>query len=204
MAESRTEAHITTSIEQVSRCLVNGGVAAVPTETYYGLAADCFNEKAVEKIFQIKKRDYGKPLLLLINDEVQLFRIVEEVPELYRPLMEKYWPGPLTLIFPAKPHLPSLVTGGTGTIGVRISSNFIVRKLLQSIDTPITATSANISGMLPPVTPAQVQVMFDGKLDYILDGGETTGGPASTIIGYSGNTLKIVRQGALDIKVRLV
>jgi len=202
MAESRTEAHITTSIEQVSCCLLNGGVAAVPTETYYGLAADCFNERAVEKVFQIKKRDYSKPLLLLISDEAQLFRLVAEVPELYRPLMERYWPGPLTLIFPAKPYLPPLVTGGTGTIGVRISSNHIVQKLLQSIDTPITATSANVSGLQPPVTPAQVQVMFDGKLDYILDGGETPGGLASTIIGCSGKSLKIVRQGVLDIKVR--
>lgn len=201
MGESHAGPIITSSIEQVSRCLLNGGIVAVPTETYYGLAVDCFNEKAVESVFRIKRRDFSKPLLLLIGDRAQLSELVLEIPDIYRPLIEKYWPGPLTLIFPAKPHLSSLVTGGTGTIGVRLSSNVNVQKLLRRVNTPITGTSANLSGLEAPVTPGQVKVMFGSKIDYILDGGKTNGGLASTIIGYTGNTLNLIRQGAIEISL---
>lgn len=190
------------STDQLARAvgqLKRGGIVAFPTETFYGLAVDPFCRPALVALFELKKRSTGKPILVLIENIEQLSLLAKSVPQQYVPLMERYWPGPLTLIFPAKSSLPVELTGGTGTIGVRISSHPLARELVRATGIPITATSANISGFPPPQTAQAVAEMFGPPLCYVLDGGKTTGGQSSTVVGLAGDTPLVLRQGPIRL-----
>lgn len=187
------------SLEQAVRVLKNGGIVAFPTETYYGLAVDPFCESAVNKLYKLKARKSDKPLLLLIEKREQLTSIAEIVPPQFVALMDKYWPGPLTLIFPAKPEVNSLITGNTGTVGVRISPHPVANSLLAIMQGPLTATSANISGREPAQTAADVAKIFGTSIDLIIDGGQTSGGLCSTIVGLQGDHLSILRVGQVKL-----
>ncbi len=175
----------------------DGGVVAFPTETYYGLAVDPFNEKAVARLFAIKNRPTVKPLLTLVSGEKQLDMLTPHIPSLYRPLMD-LWPCALTLVFQARKTLSPIVTGGTGTVAARISSHPLAQILTANSDCPITATSANISGKLPAVCARDVYTAFGNKIDYVLDGGTTTGGSGSTLVGIQGGELVLLRKGVLE------
>ena len=166
-----------------SRVIEQGGVVAFPTETYYGLAVDPFNVAALTRLFEIKERSYGKAVLVLVRDQEQLPLLIQQVPTSFRPLLEVFWPGPLTLVFPARPGLSPLLTAGTDTVGIRVSSHIVAGRLLSSLAIPITATSANISGRSPAITAEQVEAQFGTAVDFILDGGETPGGKGSTLVG---------------------
>jgi len=165
------------------RVIEQGGVVAFPTETYYGLAVDPFNVAALTRLFAIKERPSRKAVLVLIHDREQLPLLVRQVPAAFRPLLDTFWPGPLTLVFPARPELSSLLTGGTGTVGVRVSSHGVATSLVAALGGPVTATSANISGRPPATSAAQVAAQFGAEVDFILDGGETPGGKGSTLVG---------------------
>jgi L-threonylcarbamoyladenylate synthase len=184
-------------------CLQQGGIVAFPTETYYGLAVDPFNEKALQALFRLKQRDLQKPILVLINEVGQLEKIADSVPVSYQPLMSKFWPGPLTLIFPGCKNLSPLLTGGTGTIGVRISSNSIANKLCQMWSNPITATSANISGMAPAISAYDVDTIFGSQVDCIIDGGFAPVSRCSTIVGIRHGRLQLFREGQVDFSLIL-
>lgn len=179
--------------------LKRGGIVAFPTETFYGLAVDPFCRNALVALFGLKKRPADKPILVLIDHIEQISLLAKSVPQQYVPLMERCWPGPLTLIFPAKKSLPVELTGGTGTIGIRISSHPLARKLLRATGIPLTATSANISGSPPPQTAQAVAAMFGPSLCYILDGGKTHGGLSSTVVGLAGETPVVLRQGPIHL-----
>lgn len=166
-----------------SRVIDRGGVVAFPTETYYGLAVDPFNVAALTRLFEIKERPYGKAVLVLVRDRQQLPLLVERTLPIFQPLLDQFWPGPLTLVFPARPELSHLLTGGTTTVGVRISSHPVAARLLAAFGRPVTATSANISGHAPATTAAQVVAQFGTAVDFVLDGGETPGGRGSTLVG---------------------
>jgi L-threonylcarbamoyladenylate synthase len=181
------------------RQLKKGAIVAFPTETFYGLAVDPFCRAAVVALFKLKMRATDKPILVLIEHTEQLSLLVESVPRQYVPLMERYWPGPLTLIFPAKRSLPVELTGGTGTIGVRISSHPLARDLVRATGIPLTATSANVSGSPPPQTAQAVSAMFGPSLCYVLDGGKTAGGLSSTVVGLSGDNPVVLRQGPIRL-----
>jgi len=183
--------------------LKEGGVVAFPTETYYGLAVDPFNREALSRLFALKRRPPDKPVLTLIKDRDQLPLLARAVPERYWPLMEALWPGPLTLIFEALPSLPLILTGYTGTIGVRISSHPIARQLVAAAGQPLTATSANYSGHPPAATPDEVVDQLGFDVDLVLQGGATTGGPGSTIIGVEDGNLVEVRAGVIPLAVVL-
>ena len=178
--------------------LRGGGIVAFPTETYYGLAVDIYNKKGVNALFQLKKRDYSKPILLLIDDRSMLQEIVAAVPKPYERLMRRFWPGPLTLIFPAASDLSSLLTGPANTIGVRISPHPVAMELCRKWGRPLTATSANISGREPAQTGDRVKEMFGDKIDYVLDGGETPGRKCSTVVGLDHQELTLIREGRID------
>lgn len=199
MSNNQPGVRVGTSLDVAETTLRRGGVVAFPTETYYGLAVDPFNQGAVRNLFRVKNRDFSKPLLLLIEHETQLGSLVENIPALYKPLIKKYWPGPLTLIFKAKKHVSSQVTGNSGTVGIRISSHPLALAFVARMGQPITATSANISGKPPAKSVAEVVKMFGDTLDYILDGGETLAGLCSTIVGTRGTHLTLVRPGKIDI-----
>ena len=180
--------------------LNSGGVVAFPTETYYGLAVDPLNPLALNHLFTLKQREISKPILTLVNDPESLFSLVREIPDVYTPLMERFWPGPLTLIFQAKLNLPTLLTANTSTVGIRQSSHPFAQQLVQGFGRPITATSANISGHHAAIDAHQVRVQFGDKIDLIFDGGRTPGVIGSTIIGQSGNSLKLIREGMISFK----
>ena len=178
--------------------LNDGGVVAFPTETYYGLAVDPLNPLALNNLFTLKQRDIAKPILTLVDDRESLSSLVHEIPIVYLQLMERFWPGPLTLIFQAKINLPTLLTAGTSTIGVRQSSHPFARQLLRAFGRPITATSANISGHDAAVDAHGVKAQFGKQIDLVFDGGKAPGVLGSTIVGLDGSQLKLIREGVIS------
>ncbi len=182
--------------------LSQGMVGAIPTETAYGLAASLKKEAALERIFSIKKRPRQKPLLLLISDPSML----EELSPLplstaAEAIIRTFWPGPVTLLLPARPGLPFEVTGGTGKVGVRISSNHMALDLVRISGFPVTATSANLSGQPPCLSPEEVMKQLSADPpDFILDGGTLPPSPPSTIVDCSGDRPVLVRAGVVTVE----
>jgi L-threonylcarbamoyladenylate synthase len=174
-----------------------GGVVAFPTETYYGLAVDPFNPAALARLFALKGRSADKPVLLIVDDPSQLADLAAEIPPLFAFLMQKFWPGPLTLVFPGVPSLPEMLTGHQSTIGVRISSHPVAQQFVRAYGRPITATSANFSGHPAAVTAGEVREQLGPELDMILDGGETPGGQGSTLLGYEEGRIRLLRAGVI-------
>ena len=185
-------------IEEAAQIILQGGAVAFPTETFYGLAADALNERALQNIFQIKGREENKPLLLLVADRVWVPELVGKISPLAGRLMEKFWPGPLTLVFEASPHLPALLTANTEKVGLRISSHPVVQSLVHAVGRAITGTSANLSGQPSISTAGEVFRALGEKLDAILDGGKTAGGLGSTVLDVSGITPKFLREGSVS------
>jgi len=181
--------------QQALDVLRGGGIIAFPTETYYGLGVDITNEQAIRALFQLKKRPFSKPILLLLHDQAVLKRYVAQVPVPYQRLMDEHWPGSLTLLFPATFCLSPLLTAQTGTIGLRLSPHPVARKLCRCWAQPVTATSANLVGQPPAQTPEEVREIFGDRVDFILDGGRTPGGKCSTVVGMDGQRLLLLRQG---------
>lgn len=185
-------------LKQALLVLKQGGVVAFPTETYYGLAVDPFNSQAVERLFQLKQRPVAKPILVLIDDRDRLSSLAAEIPPQFASLMDRFWPGPLTLIFPVKGDVPPALTADTGTIGVRISSHFLAAAFCALAGGAITATSANLSGRMPAVSEQEVLAQFGNRLDCFLKAGPTLGGAASTIIAAHQGGVRLVREGAIS------
>lgn len=171
-------------IKKAVRLLKQGGLIAFPTETYYGLGVDPFNKEALQRLFKVKRRDVDKAVLVLVADQSQVERFAYSIPADFNKLMASFWPGPLTLVFPARSNVPELLTGGTETVGIRQSPNSIAIKLVQEFAGPITATSANRSGATPATTAAEVDENFGSEVDLIIDGGATPGGQGSTLVGF--------------------
>lgn len=174
-----------------------GGVVAFPTETYYGLAVDPCNQEALSRLFALKGRSADKPVLLIIDHPSQLSTLVAEIPPPFPLLMERFWPGPLTLVFPGAPSLPGMLTGHRGTIGVRVSSHPVARQLVRAFGRPLTATSANFSGQPAAVAASGVLEQLGPEVDAVLDGGETPGGQGSTLLGYQEGKVCLLRAGVI-------
>ena len=187
------------ALQQAAQLLRDGETVAFPTDTVYGLGANALDGTAVSKIYRAKGRPTDKPLLLLIHDKAQLQAFVRTIPREALPLMEAFWPGPLTLVFPLKPNVVSSeVTRGLDTIGVRMPNHPITLELLRLADVPVAAPSANLSGHPSPTTAAQVAKDLDGRIAAIVDGGVCSIGEASTIVDVSTAPPKILRQGAVS------
>jgi len=176
-----------------------GGVVALPTETFYGLAAAALDTSSVRRIFELKGRPESKPLLVLVAS-VAMAETVAHVAPTARDLMTRYWPGALTLVLPALPVVPPIVTAGTGTLGVRLSPHPIARGLVELLGEPVTAPSANPSGLAPPTSAAGVLAYFPEGIDLILDGGVTPGGEPSTVLDLTTEPARILRQGAVIVR----
>lgn len=185
-------------IEKASQIILRGGVVAFPTETFYGLGADVLDLEALQKVFQIKRREENKPLLLLVADQTWLPELVKRIPPAAEQLIEKFWPGPLTLVFQASPHLPTILTANTDRIGLRISSHPVAQALVQAVGRAITATSANVAGQPSASLASEVSQALGKRVDAILDGGKTAGGLGSTVLDVSGVLPKIIRQGTVS------
>lgn len=186
------------NIDKAVSYLQRGEIIAFPTETFYGLGVDPYCSKGVKRLFEIKNRPIQKAILLLVAEKEAVNDLVTHIPDIYYPLIDEFWPGPLTLVFPARPSVDHLLTGGTGNIGVRISSHPLARELCRSWGRPVTATSANTSGQLPSKTPAEVEASFSTSVKFVLDGGTAEAERGSTIVGYSGKTLQLIREGTIS------
>ena len=184
-------------IQQAAAILRGGGLIAFPTETYYGLGVDPFNEASLKRLFAVKNRPSVKPVLVLVPSRNDIARMSNAVPGVAEQLMDRFWPGPLTMVFPARSELSVMLTGNTGTIGIRISSNPVAQALQKVFGGPVTATSANRSGGNAAVTEAEVRENFGGTIDMVLSGGRTPGGKPSTIIGFSGDRIECIREGCI-------
>jgi L-threonylcarbamoyladenylate synthase len=180
----------------VRRVLGENGLIALPTESFYGLSVAPFDEQALARLWQVKWRSEGKPILILIGDGSQLGPFVQSIPQAAHVLMNVFWPGPLTIVFPAAVGLSDAVTAGTGSVGIRFSPWQPLRDLLLRVG-PVTGTSANREGMPPPTTAEEVQHSLGDALDLIVDAGPTPGGRPSTVIDVRG-PIRIIRDGAIE------
>jgi L-threonylcarbamoyladenylate synthase len=188
------------ALEIASTAILNGSVISLPTDTFYALGADPFNLRAVEQIFQIKGRQGWKPLLLLIDSVDQAKAIARNIPDVFHEIAEQFWPGPLTLILPAANNLPFKVTGGTGTVGMRIPDLAITRQLIRAIDLPVIGTSANLSARPACATADEVLQQLGGKIELVLDYGQLNGTAASTILDLTEEPARLIREGAVPSK----
>ena len=179
--------------------LKNNGVIAIPTETVYGLAAYAFSKKAIKKIYEVKQRPKEKPLIVLIGNINQLKQIVKGIPNWVKKSLSKLWPGPVTIILPKKEEVPREVTAGLSKVAVRMPNHPIPLLLANEVG-PIVAPSANISGEPPTSKPEKVIEDFYGKIDVIVDAGETPYKKPSTIIDATTRPPKIIREGPIPRK----
>ena len=182
--------------EEVAAVVRAGGVLAMPTDSVYGLGVNPFDETAVRRLCAIKGRDEGKPILVLIADRSQLQGVVGTLPAAAAKLMDRFWPGPLTIVCPAAPALPKALTAGTGTIGVRLAAHPLLVRLLRHVG-PLTGTSANRSGDAPARTAEEVEQLLGGDVDLILDGGPSAVTAPSTVVDVTGQTVRLVREGPI-------
>ena len=182
--------------EEAARVLRRGGVIAMPTETFYALGVSTSDEVAIRRVCAMKGRPQGKPILALIADRTQLTALVDEITSAATTLMERFWPGPLTLIFSASPLLPEVLTAGTGSVGVRQTAHAGLALLLRQVG-PLTGTSANRTGDPPARTAEEVQTTLGSEVDLILDGGSTIGGLPSTIVDTVG-PIRLLREGPIS------
>ena len=185
------------ALEAAARVLRAGGLVAFPTETFYGLGAYALDEAAVARVFRAKGRPGDKPLLVLVDSLAMVERVAREVSVRARGLMDRYWPGPLTLVLPARADLPTALTAGTGTIGVRLSGHPVARALVAALGAPVTAPSANPHGKATPQTPDEVLAGLGSRVDLLLDGGSTPGGPPSTMLDLTRASAVLLRAGAI-------
>ena len=198
MSTEYAKGPLSTHLKDAAAILKSGGLVAYPTESFYGLAADAANEAAIHRLFQIKGRKPGEPILLLIPDVGSLKRYVAHIPEAAKGLMDAFWPGGLTIVFEAQEDISMLLTAGTGKIGIRLSSHPLATALAKAMGSAITGTSANVSGGSPCSTPQAVFKALGKGVDKILDGGETPGEKPSTVLDVTAHPHTILREGIIS------
>ena len=193
--ESYSPATVERLSRQVALVIQRSGLVAIPTETFYGLGVNPFDARAVDRLRAVKGREDAKPILVLVGSVNDLSSFVEHVPSVASILIEVFWPGPLTILFPARASLPLALTAGTGLVGVRLSSCQPLCELLTRVG-PLTGTSANRAGAAPARTAEAVQQALGDAVDLILDAGPTPGGLPSTVV-HAHESLRIVREGVI-------
>lgn len=193
-------------LQEAADIIKNDGLVVFPTETVYGLGANGLSPKAIRKIFEAKNRPQDNPLILHISDQEQVLDLVKAIPPMAQDCMDMFWPGPLTLIFERSDLVPDEITAGLDTVAIRMPSNPIARKLIATAGVPIAAPSANLSGKPSPTRLSHVLMDMDGKVDLIIDGGETERGIESTVLDVSETPPMILRPGSItkeDLEVLL-
>lgn len=191
---------ITTDLNEAKNELETDGIIAIPTETVYGLAGNAHSEKALEKIFLLKKRPFYNPLIVHIKSAEYLTSVARDIPKIAQILANEFWPGPLTLVLKKQPHIPDLVTANKDTVAIRVPNHPLTLNLLDQLDFPIAAPSANPFGSISPTSASHVFNYFGDRLKVIIDGGECQKGIESTIIGFENDQLVLYRLGSLSLK----
>ncbi|AFK04883.1 Sua5/YciO/YrdC/YwlC family protein [Emticicia oligotrophica DSM 17448] len=188
------------NIDKAIEVLNSGEVIGLPTETVYGLAGNAYNTEAVTKIFSVKNRPNFDPLIVHTSSIERINEFVTEIPEMALKLANKFMPGPLTLLLPKKENISDLVTSGLPTVAVRIPNHPLAIELLEGINFPLAAPSANPFGYISPTTAQHVDNQLGTKIQYILDGGECNVGIESSIVGFFENEVVVLRKGGLAIE----
>ena len=188
------------AIYTVVQVIRNGGVVAFPTSTLYGLGADADNPQAVKKIFDIKVRQHNQPLLVLIRDVSWLPELVQEIPPKAAILMEAFWPGGITIVFNADYRVSGRLTGRTGKIGIRVPKHPVAAAIVAELASPLTGTSANLSGKGGCSDISCLEERVAEQLDGVLDAGPLKGGRGSTVIDVTFDPPRILRQGTISEK----
>lgn len=191
---------ISTDIDQAVELLTNNELVAIPTETVYGLAANAFSEVAVRKIFAMKQRPFYNPLIVHIGSQDQLMGIVAELPEKAKLLADAFWPGSLTLVLKKNTRIPDIITGGKDTVAVRIPNHPITLELLNKLDFPLAAPSANPFSCISPTKADHVEAYFRDQLKMVLEGGTCKNGIESTIVGFEDGKPILYRHGSISIE----
>lgn len=191
---------INTDIIQAAHLLKKDEIVAIPTETVYGLAGNIYSEKAILKIFELKKRPLYNPLIVHIQSVEDLDQVALEVPEKAKLLAEKFWPGPLTMVLKKQKHISDLITAGKDTVAVRVPNHALTLALLRELEFPVAAPSANPFGSISPTTAQHVATYFGSSLDFVLDGGACAKGIESTIIGFEGTQPILYRAGSTTVE----
>ncbi len=184
-------------VSYVADQIKKGAVIGMPTDTFYGLAADPLNLRAVDLVYDVKTRSRHKPLSLLIESVEQAEYLARPLPDVFYDITRKYWPGPLTIIVKASSRLPLKVTANTGNVALRVPAARIPVEVIRAAGVPITATSANISGASECTTAEGVRDQLGKKIGLIVDGGTSPRDVASTIIDMSEGKCTILRRGAI-------
>lgn len=180
--------------------LSRGGIVGIPTETVYGLAAHAFNQQAVVKVYKAKNRPAFDPLITHVRDKEALAPLVKHIAKKAQQLMDNFWPGPLTLVLAKTDKISDLISSGLSTAAFRIPRHKLLHELLEKLDYPIVAPSANPFGYVSPTTANHVNQQLGDKIDYILDGGASRVGVESTIISFEADKPTILRLGGLSVE----
>jgi L-threonylcarbamoyladenylate synthase len=191
---------ITTDINKAKEILLKNELVAIPTETVYGLAGNAYNETALKKIFKLKNRPFYNPLIVHLKSASCISDVALEIPESALILADKFWPGPLTLVLKKQPHISDLITAGKETVAIRVPNHPVALALLDKLDFPLAAPSANPFGSISPTNAEHVFNYFGKELNVILDGGECEKGLESTIIGFENNQPVLYRHGSISLE----
>jgi L-threonylcarbamoyladenylate synthase len=191
---------ITTNLNIAVSALNNDDLIALPTETVYGLAGNAFCDLAIKRIFELKKRPLYNPLIVHIKSIDYLSKVATDIPENAMKLADAFWPGPLTLVLKKQPNIPDLITAGKETVAVRMPNHPMALALLDLLEFPLAAPSANPFGCISPTSASHVYNYFDEELKVVLDGGECQNGIESTIVGFEDNQPILYRHGSISIE----
>ena len=178
--------------------LQNGAIGIFPTDTVYGIGCDAFNEEAIHRLFEYKQRDYSKPINVLISNFDMLNYFVEDISEKEKILINKFWPGALTIIFKKNDNVSNLLTAGLNTIGIRMPNNQIILDLINYSNIPLATTSANLSGKDAGISINDFYDLFNNKVDFIIDNGITSIKKASTVVQIINDKPHILREGSIS------
>ncbi|MBI5562946.1 MAG: threonylcarbamoyl-AMP synthase [Deltaproteobacteria bacterium] len=184
-------------LDQAVAAFRAGGTVIYPTETFYALGVDPFNPDAIGRLYALKGRSDKSPVSVIVRDAAMLALITGRIAPLSADLIKRFWPGPLTLIFDASVSVPAALTAKTGSVGARVSSNPVCQRLLDALNAPITATSANPAGKRPPVEVSEVMDYFGGSMDVVIDAGPLPGTKGSTIVDCRMGRIEVVRPGEI-------
>jgi L-threonylcarbamoyladenylate synthase len=190
-----------TAVARAAECLRRGGLVAFPTETVYGLGVNALDRAAVQRLFAAKQRPSTDPLIIHVASFESIAPLVSRVPRNARSLARRFWPGPLTLIFPRSARVPDEVTAGLPSVALRVPAHPVARALIEAAAVPVAAPSANLFSRPSPTQASHVIDDLDGRIDLVVDGGPTTVGVESTVLDLTGDTPTVLRPGAVTIEM---
>ena len=189
-----------TKLKEPANIIEKGGIVIFPTETVYGIGTNGLDEQAIKKLYEIKQRPKNKPISLLVSNISMVEKIAKDITKIEYKLMEKFFPGPFTIILKKKDIIPNIVTANQNTVGIRMPSEEIARRLVEYANVPIATPSANISGRPSGTNLDEISKDFKGKVDYFIDAGESKIGISSTIVKVIDGIPHILRQGSITKK----